>query len=186
MFTSIQLTWIFFTTFVIVFSCKSACLHELLGLDEVDTLCILKYGFPKISVPGSRTTNILPMLAFYQIDGNSNDRHERKKRWLSPGSRAQATAHRGQMHQSSLQKCRSNEQEPKPTGQLGDPPNYISESTQETWHYAIEHAPTGLLMTAASGSHDHEFLKTTMDVLRMDPNLKERLKKTFRTVKAMT
>jgi P27 family predicted phage terminase small subunit len=38
-----------------------------------------------------------------------------------------------------------NENEPVPEGRLADPPDWMSESQQTGWNYAIEHAPPGLL-----------------------------------------
>jgi P27 family predicted phage terminase small subunit len=45
----------------------------------------------------------------------------------------------------TLQKCRTNLREPKPTGLLGDPPAYMTETAQEAWRYAVSNAPAGLL-----------------------------------------
>lgn len=45
----------------------------------------------------------------------------------------------------TLQKCRTNPGEPKPTGVLCDPPEYMSEGAKEAWRYAVEHSPPGLL-----------------------------------------
>ncbi|MDA8256453.1 MAG: phage terminase small subunit P27 family [Betaproteobacteria bacterium] len=45
----------------------------------------------------------------------------------------------------TLQKCRANPSEPKPTGVLCDPPEYMSEGAKEAWRYAVEHSPPGLL-----------------------------------------
>ena len=45
----------------------------------------------------------------------------------------------------TLQKCRINPNEPRPTGRLGEPPEYMSDAAQEAWRYAIENAPEGLL-----------------------------------------
>ena len=45
----------------------------------------------------------------------------------------------------TLQKCRTNAHEPKPVGQLGLPPEYMSEVAKEAWTYAVENAPPGLL-----------------------------------------
>lgn len=45
----------------------------------------------------------------------------------------------------TLQKCRTNPHEPRPTGRLGEPPEYMSDTAQEAWRYAIENAPEGLL-----------------------------------------
>jgi P27 family predicted phage terminase small subunit len=35
--------------------------------------------------------------------------------------------------------------EPKPVGELVDPPGWMSASQKDVWHYALEHAPRGLL-----------------------------------------
>jgi phage terminase small subunit len=35
--------------------------------------------------------------------------------------------------------------EPKPTGDLAEPPGWMTEEQQEAWHYALAHAPAGLL-----------------------------------------
>ena len=51
----------------------------------------------------------------------------------------------------TLQKCRTNPNEPKPAGQLCDPPDYMSESAKEAWRYAVENSPPGLL-SALDGS----------------------------------
>lgn len=45
----------------------------------------------------------------------------------------------------TLQKCRGNPHEPRPTGKLGEPPEYMSDTAKEAWRYAIENAPPGLL-----------------------------------------
>jgi len=45
----------------------------------------------------------------------------------------------------TLQKCRINPHEPRPTGKLGEPPEYMSDTAKEAWRYAIENAPPGLL-----------------------------------------
>lgn len=45
----------------------------------------------------------------------------------------------------TLQKCRINPHEPRPTGKLGEPPDYMSDTAKEAWRYAIENAPPGLL-----------------------------------------
>lgn len=45
----------------------------------------------------------------------------------------------------TLQKCRTNADEPQPRGQLGDPPDYMSDAAKDAWAYAICHAPAGLL-----------------------------------------
>lgn len=45
----------------------------------------------------------------------------------------------------TLQKCRTNPHEPRPTGQLGEPPEYMSDIAKEAWTYAVENAPSGLL-----------------------------------------
>ena len=50
----------------------------------------------------------------------------------------------------TLQKSRT-QPEPQPEGTLGEPPAYMAETAKEAWHYAIEHAPLGLL-TALDGA----------------------------------
>jgi phage terminase small subunit len=35
--------------------------------------------------------------------------------------------------------------EPKPTGDLAEPPVWMTEEPQKAWHYALAHAPVGLL-----------------------------------------
>ena len=45
----------------------------------------------------------------------------------------------------TLQKCRTNRYEPRPTVMLGVAPDYMSESAKEAWHYAVTNAPPGLL-----------------------------------------
>jgi P27 family predicted phage terminase small subunit len=40
---------------------------------------------------------------------------------------------------------RVNQDEPKPVGDLIEPPDWMNESQQAGWRYAIEHAPAGLL-----------------------------------------
>ena len=42
-------------------------------------------------------------------------------------------------------KRRLNDQEPKPSGELTDPPEWMSDSQKQGWIYAIENAPDGLL-----------------------------------------
>ncbi|WP_045771211.1 phage terminase small subunit P27 family [Xanthomonas albilineans] len=44
----------------------------------------------------------------------------------------------------TLQKCRTNTYEPRPEGQLGEPPEYMSDIAKEAWIYAVENAPLGL------------------------------------------
>ncbi|WP_045761950.1 phage terminase small subunit P27 family [Xanthomonas albilineans] len=44
----------------------------------------------------------------------------------------------------TLQKCRTNPYEPRPEGQLGEPPEYMSDIAKEAWIYAVENAPLGL------------------------------------------
>ena len=51
----------------------------------------------------------------------------------------------------TLQKCRTNPHEPKPAGQLCEPPDYMSDSAKEAWHYAVGNSPAGLL-SALDGS----------------------------------
>ena len=45
----------------------------------------------------------------------------------------------------TLQKCRINPHEPKPDGDLVEPPQYMTEGAMAAWHYALECAPAGLL-----------------------------------------
>lgn len=45
----------------------------------------------------------------------------------------------------TLQKCRTNPCEPKPQGDLVEPPEYMSEGAKAAWRYALECAPPGLL-----------------------------------------
>ena len=50
----------------------------------------------------------------------------------------------------TLQKSRT-QPEPQPEGTLAEPPAYMSQTAKEAWHYAIAHAPAGLL-TALDGA----------------------------------
>jgi P27 family predicted phage terminase small subunit len=45
----------------------------------------------------------------------------------------------------TLQKCRTNPREPRPTGALCTPPEYMSDSAKEAWNYAVANSPPGLL-----------------------------------------
>ena len=45
----------------------------------------------------------------------------------------------------TLQKCRVNAQEPKPVGDLVEPPDYMSDGAKSAWRYALECAPPNLL-----------------------------------------
>jgi P27 family predicted phage terminase small subunit len=45
----------------------------------------------------------------------------------------------------TVQKCRTNPREPKPTGALCTAPPYMSDSAKEAWDYAIANSPPGLL-----------------------------------------
>ena len=45
----------------------------------------------------------------------------------------------------TLQKCRTNPREPKPTGTLSTPPEYMSDGAKQAWQYAVENSPPGLL-----------------------------------------
>ena len=45
----------------------------------------------------------------------------------------------------TLQKCRTNLREPKPQGDLVDPPDYMPEGAKAAWRYALECAPPHLL-----------------------------------------
>jgi phage terminase small subunit len=42
-------------------------------------------------------------------------------------------------------KRRLNTREPIPEGKLTEPPGWMSDSQKESWKYAIEHAPAGVL-----------------------------------------
>ena len=45
----------------------------------------------------------------------------------------------------TLQKCRTNLREPKPQGDLVEPPEYMSDGAKSAWRYALECAPPHLL-----------------------------------------
>ena len=45
----------------------------------------------------------------------------------------------------TLQKCRTNMREPKPQGDLVEPPDYMTEGARSAWRYALECAPPHLL-----------------------------------------
>lgn len=45
----------------------------------------------------------------------------------------------------TLQKCRINAREPKPTTSLCEPPAYMSDGAKEAWNYAVANSPPGLL-----------------------------------------
>ena len=45
----------------------------------------------------------------------------------------------------TLQKCRTNQLEPRPEGDLVEPPEYMSEGAKSAWRYALECAPPHLL-----------------------------------------
>ena len=45
----------------------------------------------------------------------------------------------------TLQKCRTNNREPQPQGDLVEPPEYMAEGAKQAWRYAIESAPAHLL-----------------------------------------
>ncbi len=45
----------------------------------------------------------------------------------------------------TLQKCRTNINEPKPTHHLCTAPEYMSEIAKEAWDYAVKNSPPGLL-----------------------------------------
>jgi P27 family predicted phage terminase small subunit len=47
--------------------------------------------------------------------------------------------------QGTLRKSRENLREPKPSGDLVEPPSYFSNEQIEVWNYAISNAPKGLL-----------------------------------------
>ncbi len=45
----------------------------------------------------------------------------------------------------TLQKCRTNTREPKPIGDLVEPPDYMTDGAKSAWRYAIQCAPPNLL-----------------------------------------
>ena len=45
----------------------------------------------------------------------------------------------------TLQKCRTNPREPKPTSALCTPPEYMSDAAKQAWDYAVANSPPGLL-----------------------------------------
>ena len=45
----------------------------------------------------------------------------------------------------TVQKCRTNPNEPRPTTTLSSPPDYMSDVAKEAWTYAITNSPPGLL-----------------------------------------
>ncbi len=45
----------------------------------------------------------------------------------------------------TLQKCRTNPNEPKPVGDLGEPPDHLSEGAKHAWRQAVRCAPPNLL-----------------------------------------
>ncbi len=45
----------------------------------------------------------------------------------------------------TLQKCRTNPHEPRPTTALCTPPEYMSDVAKEAWNYAVANSPPGLL-----------------------------------------
>lgn len=45
----------------------------------------------------------------------------------------------------TLQKCRLNPNEPRPTTVLCTPPEYMSDVAKEAWNYAVANSPPGLL-----------------------------------------
>ena len=45
----------------------------------------------------------------------------------------------------TLQKCRTNPREPRPTSALCTPPEYMSEVAKEAWNYAVANSPSSLL-----------------------------------------
>ena len=45
----------------------------------------------------------------------------------------------------TLQKCRTNPREPRPTGVLCTAPEYMSDSAKEAWDYAVANSPPWLL-----------------------------------------
>lgn len=49
-------------------------------------------------------------------------------------------------------KTKPNAAEPKPVGDLSDPPEWLSETQREGWLYALKHAPQGLLCQIDRGA----------------------------------
>lgn len=47
--------------------------------------------------------------------------------------------------QGTFRKDRASANEPRPSGDLSDAPERLTETQREVWRYAIEHAPKGLL-----------------------------------------
>lgn len=47
--------------------------------------------------------------------------------------------------QGTFRKDRANPNEPRPTGNLVDPPDYFTDEQKDIWNYAIQNAPAGLL-----------------------------------------
>ena len=45
----------------------------------------------------------------------------------------------------TVQKCRTNPHEPRPTTALCTPPEYMSDVAKEAWNYAVANSPPGLL-----------------------------------------
>ena len=45
----------------------------------------------------------------------------------------------------TVQKCRTNPHEPRPTTALCTPPEYMSDAAKEAWNYAVANSPPGLL-----------------------------------------
>ena len=48
----------------------------------------------------------------------------------------------------TVQKCRTNPHEPRPTTALCTPPEYMSDVAKEAWNYAVANSPPGLLSAA--------------------------------------
>lgn len=45
----------------------------------------------------------------------------------------------------TVQKCRTNPHEPRPTTALCTPPEYMSDAAKEAWNFAVANSPPGLL-----------------------------------------
>lgn len=50
-----------------------------------------------------------------------------------------------QLHGTARKDRNSNPYEPMPLGDLTEPPNWMTDSQQDGWRYAIQHCPRGLL-----------------------------------------
>ena len=51
----------------------------------------------------------------------------------------------------TLRKCRTNPLEPKPTGEIGDPPDYMSDRAKEIWWQVVRYLPKGVICASDTG-----------------------------------